>query len=182
MARLPYPNFRAQHTSPKHTTINVLKLLSYSPSTVTHWAHIGNAQFNSLEISNRDRELVILLSTAKFKSNYEWTHHIPVSRKAGVTDLQRAEIEKAGKVRKYFSEGGFDERAGFSEKDAILLRFVEAVIEEGVVGEEHWGRMRGVFSDREVVEVISLQGFYYTFSRLTTVLDVEIDDFARAKL
>ncbi|KAF7591038.1 hypothetical protein BBP40_002056 [Aspergillus hancockii] len=182
MARLPYPDFRTQHASSKHSTINVLKLLSYSTATVDHWANVGNAQFKHLALSDRDRELVILLSTAKFQSTYEWTHHIPISTKAGVTPEQRSEIKKAGKQSKYFSNRSFSSATGFSVKDQVLLTFVETIIEHPEVSDELWARIRGSFSDREIVEIISLQGFYYTFSRLTTVLNVEMDSFAKSKL
>lgn len=145
MARLPYPNFRSQNTSPKHHTLNVLKLLSYSSATVEHWANVGNAQFNSLALSKRDRELVILLSTAKFKSSYEWTHHILISRKAGVTNAQRSEIEEAGKQERYFQDGWFNADAGFSDKDKALLSFVEATIEQPEVSDELWADVRNFF-------------------------------------
>jgi len=44
-----------------------------------------------------------------------------------------------------------------------------------------WEEMRGLFGEREIVEVMSLQGFYYFISRLGTVLQVDMDEFALKK-
>lgn len=157
MGRLPYPSFHSELDSPKHETLNVFKVLSYSPATVKQWISIGHAQFRDFSLTSRDRELVILLSTAKFQSTYEWTHHIGVSTKVGITARQRDEIAAAGKTTGYFGSGRFDAGAGFSERDLMLLTFLEAVIEKPHVSDELWARAKGVFTDRELVEIISAQ-------------------------
>lgn len=160
MGRLAYPKYHSELDSPKHETLNVFKILSYNPATVNHWISIGHSHFKDLTLSNRERELIILLSTAKFKSTYEWTHHIAVSAKVGITERQRGEIEAAGKCPKYFCSGQFDAGAGFSERDLTLLLLLETVIEQPHVGEELWARARRTFSDRQIVEIISAQVFF----------------------
>ncbi|RDW64476.1 carboxymuconolactone decarboxylase family protein [Aspergillus mulundensis] len=181
MARLPYPDYHTPHAK-SHPTINIMKLLSYSEATVDHWAGLGNAQFKHLLLSTRDRELVIMLTTSKFNSTYEWTHHLPLSLKAGVTEKQQAALRASAKEKYYFIDRKCGSEAGFSEKDFILLAFVETIIQQPEVGEQLWKRVKSEFSDREIVEIISLQGFYYSFSRLTTVLRCDFDEWAKPKL
>ncbi|GAQ42074.1 hypothetical protein AtubIFM55763_006956 [Aspergillus tubingensis] len=182
MARLPYPESPKQHAK-SHPTLNIMKLLSYSTATVDHWAGLGNAQFRQLSLPARDRELVIMLTTSKFNSTYEWTHHLPVSLKAGVTKQQQAALKASAKEKNYFIDRKLDNgAAGFSDKDLVLLSFVETIIQQPEVSDELWKSVKGVFSDREIVEIISLQGFYYSFSRLTTVLQCDFDDWAKSKL
>ncbi|KAI3528933.1 beta-glucuronidase [Colletotrichum filicis] len=174
MARLPYPDVNG-------TPLNISKLLAHSPATVNHWSKIAGAHFKDLELSSKNRELVILLSTAKFRSTYEWTHHSTVSAKEGVTDAQREVIAQAGRQKGYFSSQGKLEALAelFTSKEKALLLFIEAVIDGPEVADELWTKAQTEFSDREVVEMITLQGFYYTFSRLTTVLNVELEPFAK---
>ncbi|KAK1539137.1 beta-glucuronidase [Colletotrichum costaricense] len=174
MARLPYPDVNG-------TPLNISKLLAHSPATVNHWSKIAGAHFKDLELSSKNRELVILLSTAKFRSTYEWTHHSTVSAKEGVTDAQREVIAQAGRQKGYFSSQGKLESLAelFTSKEKALLLFIEAVIDGPEVADELWTKAKTEFSDREVVEMITLQGFYYTFSRLTTVLNVELEPFAK---
>ncbi|KAK1480222.1 beta-glucuronidase [Colletotrichum tamarilloi] len=174
MARLPYPDVNG-------TPLNISKLLAHSPATVNHWSKIAGAHFKDLELSSKNRELVILLSTAKFRSTYEWTHHSTVSAKEGVTDAQREVIAQAGRQKGYFSSQGKLKSLAelFTSKEKALLLFIEAVIDGPEVADELWTKAKTEFSDREVVEMITLQGFYYTFSRLTTVLNVELEPFAK---
>lgn len=157
MARLPYPEPPKQHAK-SHPTLNIMKLLSYSTATVEHWAGLGNAQFKHLLLSARHRELVIMLTTSKFNSTYEWTHHTPVSLKAGVTEQQQAALKASAKEKDFFIDRKFDNGAvGFSEKDLILLSFVETIIQQPEVSDELWKSVKGQFSDREIVEIITLQ-------------------------
>ena len=156
MARLPYPDYHTPHAK-SHPTINIMKLLSYSAATVDHWAGLGNAQFKQLLLSTRDRELVIMLTTSKLNSIYEWNHHLPLSLKAGVTEKQQSALKTSAKEKNYFIHRKCDSGAGFSEKDIILLAFVETIIQQPEVSDELWKSVKGEFSDREIVEIISLQ-------------------------
>lgn len=155
MARLPYPDYHTPHAKSR-PMLNVMKLLSYSTATVNHWADVGNAQFKHLSLSPRDRELIIMLTTSKFHSTYEWTHHLPLSLKAGVTKKQQSALEASAKQKDYFIDGNYDLEAGFGEKDIILLTFVETIIQQPEISDELWKRVKGTFSDREIVEIISL--------------------------
>ncbi|KAJ6784647.1 hypothetical protein PWT90_03210 [Aphanocladium album] len=157
MGRLPYPNFHSALDSPKHETLNVFKILSYNPATVNHWINIGHAHFKDFSLSKRERELLILLTTAKFRSTYEWTHHARVSDKFGISDRQRSEIAAAGRCAQYFGGGLFDAGAGFSEKDVTLLALLETIIEQPYVANELWAKAKRTFSEREIVEIISVQ-------------------------
>jgi alkylhydroperoxidase family enzyme len=159
MARFPYPSWEDKNfTAVGKPTINVLKLLSYSSATVDQWCAIGNAQFTRLALAKKNRELVILLSSAKFGSVYEWTHHIPISARFGVTDIQREELLKAGKTKGYFSEAYWmRNKAGFTQKERLLLTFLEAVVDVGEVDESVWEKTSEAFSKREIVEIISMQ-------------------------
>ncbi|PLB48268.1 hypothetical protein P170DRAFT_497562 [Aspergillus steynii IBT 23096] len=156
LARLTYPDYHTLHAKSR-PTLNIMKLLSHSSASVDHWAEVGNAQFKHLLLSNRDRELVILLTTSKFNSVYEWTHHLPVSLKAGVTKKQQSALEASARQKDYFVDAKCDGEAGFSAKDLTLLAFMETIIQGPEVSEELWRRVRSEFSDREIVEIISLQ-------------------------
>ncbi|RAH42842.1 uncharacterized protein BO95DRAFT_484408 [Aspergillus brunneoviolaceus CBS 621.78] len=124
MSRLPYPNYHTLHAK-SFPTLNIIKLLFHSAATVDHWTALGNAQFKHLSLADRDRELVIMLTTAKFQSTYEWTHHVPV---AGVTRAQQYALAASSKQFSYFIYGKHSPEAGFNPRDLALLTFVETII------------------------------------------------------
>jgi alkylhydroperoxidase family enzyme len=159
MGRFPYPAWEDKNfAAAGKPTINVFKLLSYSPETVELWTSIGNAHFTRINFSKKDRELIILLSSAKFRSYYEWTHHIPLSTKFGVTDKQRNELRNAAKVKGYFSEVYWKEnKANFDTKEQVLLTFLEAIIDFGEVDEATWQKATETFSKRQIMEMLTMQ-------------------------
>lgn len=166
MARLPYSS-----KPTRYLALNVVKVLSHSSATVGHWEELGNAQFKSLQLSKKLRELVILLSTAKFQSSYEWTHHVGVSARHGVSDAQRAVLATAGRTKSFFSSADHRERAKeFSAQEALLLQFVEAVIEGPEIDDDLWEKVKGTFTEREIVEIISLQASKSNYCQNLTML------------
>jgi alkylhydroperoxidase family enzyme len=159
MARFPYPEWEDKNfAAAGKRTINVFKLLSYSPATVEQWTSIGNAHFTKISHTKKNRELIILLSSAKFGSIYEWTHHIPLSTKFGITDKQREELLSAGKVKGYFSERYWERNeASFNQEEQVLLTFLEVVIDSGEVDEATWQMTTRTFSERQIMEIITMQ-------------------------
>lgn len=152
MARLTYPE-------PQAKGLNVLKQFAHTPATAKHWGSIGAAQFKDLELSNKNRELSILLSTSKFRSSYEFSHHVPVSTKEGVTDAQREVLIQAGKQKGFLAGQESSEKLKdlFTQKERALLVFLEAVIESPEVDDKVFAGAKAELSDREIVELITLQ-------------------------
>ncbi|EPS35286.1 hypothetical protein H072_11338 [Dactylellina haptotyla CBS 200.50] len=184
MARLPYPDYEDKNfKAAGKPTINVFKLLSYSAGTVDLWTSIGNAHFTKITFSKKQRELIILLSSAKFGSYYEWTHHIPLSTKFGVTHEQREEMKRAAKVKGYFSDTYWKVNpASFDEQEQVILTFLEAVIDAPEVDEEIWQKATEKLSQRQIVELITMQGFYYTLGRVTTALKIDMEGGIKPRL
>jgi alkylhydroperoxidase family enzyme len=154
MARLPYPPFTLPTS--KNPPVNVIKLLSHSPSTVEHWTGVGTAHYRALLLPKRLRELTILYCAAKFQSPYEWDHHLIVSEKL-VTDAERQIIKKAAKSGNNYFEEGERQESGFAQREWVLLRVLEAVTSGPYVEDRLWTEVREAFSEREIVEILSLQ-------------------------
>lgn len=152
MARLPYLDYTYQ----SRPTVNVVKLLAHCPATADHWTAIGTTHFRSLVLPKRLRELATLYLSAKFHSSYEWTHHIPLSAKAGVTDAQRTMLhEDAVKDEDFFANGRGE--GSFEERENSMLVFLEAVVKGPEVSDELWEKTRKHFNDGEIMELLSLQ-------------------------
>jgi len=152
MARLPYPNY----TYNSRPTINAIKLLAYAPTLADHWTAVGTAHFRSLDLSKMLRELATLYLSARFQSSYEWDHHIQLSARAGVTEVQREILrDVAVKDANFFANGG---REGeFEEREMAMLTFLEAIIRGPEVSDKLWEETTKYFSEREIVELFSLQ-------------------------
>jgi hypothetical protein len=52
---------------------------------------------------------------------------------------------------------------------------VEAVVRSPVVDDETFGGVREILSNREIVEALQVIGYYWSFGRVATVLQVEVE-------
>jgi alkylhydroperoxidase family enzyme len=90
--------------------------------------------------------------------------HIPVSEAAGIDPALREAIWR-----------DTVDIESLADDDRALLAFVDAVLDRPDVGDRAVADTNRHFSDREIVEILALVGFYWGFARLCTVLDIEID-------
>jgi alkylhydroperoxidase family enzyme len=81
-----------------------------------------------------------------------------------VTDAQIASIQQ-GQLQSF----------AFSEKEKKLLRFLLCIAKSQALSSDDFEDAREHFSDRELVEIVAVRGFYYTIAVLASVFELEID-------
>lgn len=119
-------------------------------------------------ISLRQRELMILRTTALCGAEYEWGVHVAAfTAKAGWSaDQIRASVH-----------GGF--AAGcWSGDEVLILRLAEALHRQQDVGDDLWNDLRSVFDEAQLIELIMLAGLYHTVSFVAKATRVELESFA----
>jgi alkylhydroperoxidase family enzyme len=169
MALLPYPDRDTLPTElaqmlgemPRHAPID---MLAHSPYVAQQFLRLAQAQFTTLELSLYNRELVILTVAAFVGCEYEYRQHIPISAAAGVDPNVRESI--------WSSSVGESQLA---DADRALVAFVGAALRSPRIGDRQLVDVREHFSDREIVEILQLIGFYWGLGRLCTVLDLEVE-------
>jgi len=165
MARIPYiDDATIEQAVGVKSTINLIRLVFHSPQMGAAFARLGAAQLTGLALSSRLRELLILQVAVFMKSEYEWEQHQAIARAAGVTDQQITAIRQ-----------GQIESDVFAAKEQTLLRFVTKISAPLPLSNAEFDDARKHFNDQELVEIVALQGFYYTVAKITTVFQAEID-------
>jgi hypothetical protein len=169
MARLPYPD-RATFPPelqaflarvPEHLNFD---MMSYSISTIEPFILQGQAQYTGLELPPRTRELVILTTAAIGEVEYEFVQHVPISEAMGVDP----------KVREAIHRLEFDSPA-LSGDDRVVTAFAAAVVRSPTVSDETFDAVKRILSARQIVEALQVIGFYWSFGRVATVLEVEVE-------
>ncbi|TVY75624.1 hypothetical protein LSUE1_G006868 [Lachnellula suecica] len=164
--RIPY---RPANVLPKGIPpLNLFRMWAHSPSTLPHVLSLGTACFRDTSLSPYQRGLICLLNASRVKCEYQWKQHVPIAKAAGVSDSQIAALAVA-------------EISGslWSQEDRALLQFLDAVIEGPEVSEPVFERVRGFFSDQVLVEVVTIQGFYYSLARIATVFRVDVESSSK---
>jgi alkylhydroperoxidase family enzyme len=141
MARIAYPArgafpadlARTLDAMPRHAPI---EMLAHSPLLAQRFLQLGQVQLGALELSPRNRELLILHVAAKVGCEYEYRQHIPISEAAGVEpDLREA-----------IWSGELD-TAALPDDERALLAFIDAVLRSPQVDEAEVTAVRRQFSD-----------------------------------
>jgi alkylhydroperoxidase family enzyme len=168
MARIPYPDPTKLPAELKElfelSHLNIFSMWAHSVNTIGLIMNLGAAQFGKLELPRGIREMVTLLGATADSAEYEWAQHVAPSKAAGVSDEQRAALRR----------GDVDARC-FSPLEQAALRLAAAVQAGPEVADAIFDTARKYLSDRQLVELVGLVGYYWMLGRIATVFQVELD-------
>lgn len=166
----PYPEEVAAELAaimpPGVEPLVLFRTLARNPRILRKIRHANLLDRGSLE--RRDRELVILRTTARCGSEYEWGVHVAVfARRFGL-----GEAEIAGTLH----ADGCDPR--WSDKDRSAIRLVDELHETASLSDALWNELREHWSDDQIIELIVLTGFYHTIGFVTNSLRIALEPAA----
>ena len=169
MAKIAYPDLAE---APKELAdllaamprVAPIDMLAHSPLIAQCFLRLAQAQFTTLQLPERARELVILTVAAAGRCEYEYRQHVLISEVAGVEP----------ELRESIWEGTIDP-ATLPVAERALVLFVADVLRAPRVSAERLTQLQSHYSPRQIVEILHLIGFYWGFGRICTVLDIEIE-------
>jgi 4-carboxymuconolactone decarboxylase len=116
-------------------------------------------------IEPRERELVILRTTAICGAEYEWGVH------AGLFNELSAEEIAATAPSSHSTHR-------FGEKDALLIHLCDQLDATATISDPLWGRLAEHWSDEQLIELVVLAGWYRTISYVINALRIEPEPWA----
>lgn len=170
MARIPYPDPAALSAEAQEALsrlpgpINVFSMLAHAETTLKPVMRLGGAILGKQKLDPRLREICLLHAMRLQHGEYEWVQHVPLARALGATEAQIAALES-----------GRGDDPAFSEADRAALRFTREAVEKVAASEAALAGVRAHLSDREVVELLVMVGFYSMLARFTETLGIELD-------
>ncbi|MEL3890609.1 carboxymuconolactone decarboxylase family protein [Ferrovibrio sp. MS7] len=140
--------------------IALFRQVAHNPRVLGRWR--GGSLLDPGSISLRQREIVILRVTARLNAEYEWSVHVAFfAAKAGFTPAEIAGTRLGG---------------GFAaDADKLLLRIVDTLIDAKGLDDMLWEEASAVFSPAQLVEILSLVGFYHTVSFTVNTLRTPLE-------
>ncbi len=121
---------------------------------------IGGGLLDRGHLTLRDREVVIHRICALNGAAYEWGIHAAVFARRAALDAAQLEATAHG-----------DPSAScWSDREALLIRFCDAVNARADLDDSLWTPLAAVFGEMGVVELLLLAGFYRTASLLVNAL------------
>jgi alkylhydroperoxidase family enzyme len=151
LARLPAP-------------ANIFNMLAHAETCVKPVMKLGGTLLGKLLLEPKLRELCLLHAVKLEGGEYEWVQHVPVAIDLGCTQTQIDALAE-----------GDDAAACFTGREKAALQFTRAVVLDAAGSQAQLIAVQAHLSEREIVELIVMAGFYAMLARLTEALAVEID-------
>jgi alkylhydroperoxidase family enzyme len=141
---------------------NLYRALANHPELVAAWTEFSKVLRHDARTPRALRELVILRGAQLMGSEYEWAQHLPMARKAGVSEAQ------IGSLSSWKASTHFDAR----EKAALALG---EEVSAGRVSDAVHREAKRHFDDAEYVELALVAAFYAMVGRMLDAMGVPLD-------
>ncbi|KAI6608025.1 hypothetical protein MCOR14_004146 [Pyricularia oryzae] len=143
--------------------------LLHSPPVADGWNSFLGAVRTRSSLPADLRELAICRVAVVNTAWYEWMHHAPLAREAGVAESAMENFVKRTEplVGSNPSQDGL-----LSDKQWAVLRYTDEMTRNVRVADETFDLLKSLFSEREVVEITATVACYNCVSRFLVALDV----------
>jgi alkylhydroperoxidase family enzyme len=125
----------------------------------------GGGLLDRGHLTLREREIVIMRTTALNGAEYEWGVHV-----TGYGDAAHLTREQTVSL----TTGGPDDLC-WTEPESTLIRLADALHLEAEVDDQLWSALRQHHSEEAVLELLLLAGFYRTTSYLVNGLRLPLE-------
>lgn len=142
--------------------------LLHSPPVADGWNSFLGAIRTKTTIPEDLKEIAISRVAVVNQAWYEWAHHAPLAERGGVSK-EGMEAVKDGK-EVILGETGAPK--GLTEEQWAVVCFTDEMTRNVQVRDETFAKMRALFGEREVVEIVATIACYNCVSRFLVALDV----------
>jgi alkylhydroperoxidase family enzyme len=166
--RIPYPDLDKVSAEAREMLrrlpkpANIFNMMAHAETCLKPVMKLGGTLLGKLELDPKLRELCLLHAVKLEGGDYEWVQHVPIARDLGCTEAQIRALDEDD-----------DEAACFDAREKAALRLTREVVVDVRASEAAVAAARKHLSDREIVELILMAGFYIMLARLTETLGIE---------
>jgi alkylhydroperoxidase family enzyme len=148
--------------TPGGPDLNIFTTLARHPTLLRRWAAFGGTLLFGGELPARDREVLILRTAWRCRTDYEWGQHVVIARAAGLTDEEIALCARD---------------AGGAPPDlALLVRAADELHADSRLGDATWNELAARYTDRQLIEVCMVVGQYHLVAFTLNSLGVEREE------
>jgi alkylhydroperoxidase family enzyme len=150
--------------------LKLFRTLAHHRELMSRMRPLGSGILGSKTVDPRDRELIILRTTALNGAWYEWgVHATAFGPGVNLTEEDARAI----------AEPEVD-RARWSDRDAALLSLADELHEHSTVSDELWQRLIATHSLPQIIELTATAAWYRLISYVINVAAVEPEPWALA--
>lgn len=135
-----------------------------SPELATRWRGLGDYIRFDTSLPLRLNEFAILIQARYWTAQFEWWAHYPLALRAGLAQSVADDL-KVGK-----------RPDGMQKDEEAVYDFCTELMEKRSVSDATFARLRGVFTEQQIVDLVGVSGFYATVSMVLNTIEAEIPE------
>ncbi len=145
--------------------LNIFRTLVHAPKAMRGFLGWGNYVLSKRnDLPMREREIVILRTGFLCKSGYEWTQHVAIGLRSGLTETEISRIKKGA------------DAPGWSVADAALLRASDELHKSQFIADATWTSLGRHFTAKQCMDVVFTVGQYTQVSMMLNTFGVQLDE------
>ncbi len=147
--------------------LKLFRTIAHNPHLLDKLRSTGSYLLNFGAVDPMDREIVILRTCARCRSEYEWGVHVAIySEHVGLSPEQVAATVL-----------GSHEDPAWSERQALLMRLVDELHDTSRVSSDTWEGLAAEWTPSQLVELLTLVGQYHSVSYVANAFEVDREEF-----
>jgi 4-carboxymuconolactone decarboxylase len=144
--------------------LNIFTTLAHHPRLLERWLVFGSHVLGGSTLPARDRELLILRTGYRCKSEYEWGQHAIIARLVGISDEEIRRVTEGAAA------------PGWSPLEALLLRAADELHDEQLISDATWNALSERYDVKQMLDLVFTVGQYTLVSMALNSLGVRRDE------
>jgi 4-carboxymuconolactone decarboxylase len=154
----------APSTYPGRPPLNIFRTLAHAPDALRAFLTWGLYILRNNSLSPREREIVILRTGYLCRSGYEWTQHVEISRRGGMSEAEFAAVKEGANASLW------------RPPDAALIAACDDLHARQFISNETWTALTTHFTTRQCMDVVFTAGQYTQVSMMLNTFGVQLDE------
>ena len=144
--------------------LNIFRTLAHAPDALKAFLAWGTYILRNNSLEPRQREIVILRTGFLCRSGYEWTQHVRISLRGGMSEDEIAALKTGANAPIW------------SPADAALIAACDDLHARQFISEPVWSALKAHFSERQCMDVVFTAGQYTQVSMMLNTFGVQLDE------
>jgi len=145
--------------------LNIFRTLVRAPKALARFNEWGGYILSRRnDLPAREREIVILRTGFLCRSGYEWTQHVRIGKRDGLTDEEIARIKQGAGA------------AGWSQADAVLIQAADELHADQFITDQTWSDLRRHFTEKQCMDVVFTAAQYTQVSMFLNTFGVQLEE------
>jgi alkylhydroperoxidase family enzyme len=147
---------------PDGQPLNIFGTLGHHPDMLRRWLVFAAHVLSKNTLPERDRELLILRTGWNCRSRYEFSQHVEIGVRCGIShdEIEQVKVGPLGR---------------WSTHDRLLLEAADELHERSMLGDATWAALTAVYSNEQVLDVIATVGNYHLVAMFLNSTGVQLD-------